>query len=159
MVTAVETELERELSAIIIGSDPPFRRLRTGEALVSQGDPGDELQDRADQQACGEADHEHDQYRLGERREVAAEAAGRREADVIEKNPVRWPVGSRRHPSGATDRRLASESNTCVWVRTSGLKHPETAVTARPPHSAIVPVRVAASAASSRPVSVRDAWT
>jgi len=43
VVTAVETELERELSAIIIGSDPPFRRLRAGEALVSQGDAGDEL--------------------------------------------------------------------------------------------------------------------
>ena len=27
------------------------------------------------------------------------------------------------------------------------------------PHSAIVPVRVAARVASSRPVSVRDAWT
>jgi len=32
----VETELERELSAIIIGSDPPFRRLRAGETLVEQ---------------------------------------------------------------------------------------------------------------------------
>jgi CRP-like cAMP-binding protein len=43
VVTAVETELERQLSAIIIGSDPPFRRLKTGEALVTQGDAGDEL--------------------------------------------------------------------------------------------------------------------
>ena len=43
MVTAVETELERQLSVIIIGSDPPFRRLRAGEALVTQGDAGDEL--------------------------------------------------------------------------------------------------------------------
>jgi Cyclic nucleotide-binding domain len=43
VVTAVETQLERELSAIIIGSDPPFRRLRAGEVLVAQGDPGDEL--------------------------------------------------------------------------------------------------------------------
>jgi CRP-like cAMP-binding protein len=43
VVTAVETELERELSAIIIGSDPPFRRLRAGEALVEQGQAGDEL--------------------------------------------------------------------------------------------------------------------
>ena len=43
VVTAVETELERQLSAIIIGSDPPFRRLAAGEALVTQGDPGDEL--------------------------------------------------------------------------------------------------------------------
>jgi hypothetical protein len=43
VVTAVETELERQLSAIIIGSDPPFRRLTAGEALVTQGDAGDEL--------------------------------------------------------------------------------------------------------------------
>ena len=43
VVTAVETELERELSAIIIGSDPPFRRLRAGETLVEQGQAGDEL--------------------------------------------------------------------------------------------------------------------
>jgi hypothetical protein len=43
VVTAVESVLERELSRIIIGSDPPFRRLRRGEALVGQGDPGDEL--------------------------------------------------------------------------------------------------------------------
>jgi hypothetical protein len=43
VVTAVESELERELSAIIIGSDPPFRRLAAGEALVEQGEAGDEL--------------------------------------------------------------------------------------------------------------------
>jgi hypothetical protein len=43
VVTAVESELERQLSVIIIGSDPPFRRLRAGEALVTQGDAGDEL--------------------------------------------------------------------------------------------------------------------
>jgi hypothetical protein len=43
VVTAVETQLERELSAIIIGSDPPFRRLRAGEVLVTQGEAGDEL--------------------------------------------------------------------------------------------------------------------
>ena len=30
---------------------------------------------------------------------------------------------------------------------------------ARRPHSAMVPVRVAAKVASSRPVSVREAWT
>jgi CRP-like cAMP-binding protein len=39
----VESELERELSAIIIGSDPPFRRLREGEVLVEQSELGDEL--------------------------------------------------------------------------------------------------------------------
>ena len=43
LVTAVESALERELSQIIIGSDPPFRRLRKGDTLVRQGDPGDEL--------------------------------------------------------------------------------------------------------------------
>jgi hypothetical protein len=43
VVTAVESALERELSRIIIGSDPPFRRLRPGETLVEQGDPGEEL--------------------------------------------------------------------------------------------------------------------
>jgi hypothetical protein len=43
IVTAVESALERELSHIIIGSNPPFRRLRPGETLVNQGDPGDEL--------------------------------------------------------------------------------------------------------------------
>jgi hypothetical protein len=43
VVTAVESTLERELSRIIIGSDPPFRILRRGEALVEQGDQGEEL--------------------------------------------------------------------------------------------------------------------
>jgi Cyclic nucleotide-binding domain len=43
IVTAVETALERELSVLIIGSDPPFRRLRPGETLVRQGEQGDEL--------------------------------------------------------------------------------------------------------------------
>jgi hypothetical protein len=43
IVMAVETALERQLSVAIIGSKPPFRRLRRGEALVKQGEPGDEL--------------------------------------------------------------------------------------------------------------------
>jgi hypothetical protein len=43
IVTAVESALERQLSSIIIGSNPPFRRLEPGETLVEQGDPGDEL--------------------------------------------------------------------------------------------------------------------
>jgi hypothetical protein len=43
VVTAAETALERELSRIIIGSNPPFRRLRAGEALVEQGEQGGEL--------------------------------------------------------------------------------------------------------------------
>ena len=43
LITAVESALERELSAIIIGSDPPFRRLRKGDTLVEQGEPGNEL--------------------------------------------------------------------------------------------------------------------
>jgi hypothetical protein len=43
VVSAVESALERELSKLIIDSDPPFRRLRPGELLVEQGEPGDEL--------------------------------------------------------------------------------------------------------------------
>jgi cyclic nucleotide-binding protein len=43
LVTAVETALERQLSLLIIGSDPPFRRLRPGETLVEQGALGDEV--------------------------------------------------------------------------------------------------------------------
>jgi Cyclic nucleotide-binding domain len=43
VVTAVETALERQLSRLIIGGDPPFRRLQPGETLVEQGEQGDEL--------------------------------------------------------------------------------------------------------------------
>ena len=43
IVTAVESALERRLSLVIIGSDPPFRRLRPGDTLVEQGEHGDEL--------------------------------------------------------------------------------------------------------------------
>ena len=43
LITAVESSLERELSAIIIGSNPPFRKLRKGDTLVRQDQPGDEL--------------------------------------------------------------------------------------------------------------------
>jgi Cyclic nucleotide-binding domain len=43
IVTAVESALERQLSLIIIGGDPPFRRLRPGESLVEQGEAGEEL--------------------------------------------------------------------------------------------------------------------
>jgi CRP-like cAMP-binding protein len=42
-VTAVESTLERQLSRLIIGANPPFRRLRPSESLVNQGEPGDEL--------------------------------------------------------------------------------------------------------------------
>lgn len=35
--------MERQLSRLIIGAEPPFRRLRPGESLVKQGEPGDEL--------------------------------------------------------------------------------------------------------------------
>jgi Cyclic nucleotide-binding domain len=40
LVTAVESALERELSAVMIGSHPPFVRLQPGEHLVEQGEPG-----------------------------------------------------------------------------------------------------------------------
>ena len=43
IVTAVESALERQLSVLIVGGDPPFRKLRSGQALVEQGEPGEEL--------------------------------------------------------------------------------------------------------------------
>jgi Cyclic nucleotide-binding domain len=43
LVTAVESALERQLSAVIIGSHPRFVRLRPGEDLVEQGEPGGRL--------------------------------------------------------------------------------------------------------------------
>ncbi|MEX2274060.1 MAG: cyclic nucleotide-binding domain-containing protein [Actinomycetota bacterium] len=43
LVATAESALERRLSQAIIGTDPPFRRLRRGEELVRQGDEGGEL--------------------------------------------------------------------------------------------------------------------
>jgi Cyclic nucleotide-binding domain len=43
LVTAVESALERQLSAVMIGSHPRFVRLRPGEDLVAQGAPGGRL--------------------------------------------------------------------------------------------------------------------
>ena len=45
LVTAVETALERELSATIMrgGTAPAIRKLAAGKELVTQGDPGDEI--------------------------------------------------------------------------------------------------------------------
>jgi Cyclic nucleotide-binding domain len=43
LVTAVESALERQLSAGIIGSHPRFVRLQPGEHLVDQGEPGSGL--------------------------------------------------------------------------------------------------------------------
>jgi len=45
LVTAVETGLERELSAMIMhgAAKPTIRTLKTGDALVRQGDTGDEM--------------------------------------------------------------------------------------------------------------------
>ena len=43
IVTAVETALERQLSLLIIGSDPPFRRLQPGQTLVEQGAQGEDV--------------------------------------------------------------------------------------------------------------------
>ncbi len=43
LVTAVESALERQLSAVIIDSQPRFVRLQPGEDLVEQGAPGDRL--------------------------------------------------------------------------------------------------------------------
>jgi hypothetical protein len=45
IITAVESELERQLSVQIMqdGKKPKFRKLETGEDLVTQGEPGAEL--------------------------------------------------------------------------------------------------------------------
>jgi hypothetical protein len=43
IVTAVESALERQLSLLMIESQPVFKRLAPGDILVRQGDPGDEL--------------------------------------------------------------------------------------------------------------------
>jgi Cyclic nucleotide-binding domain len=45
MITVVETALERQLSAQIMsaGVKPSFRKIKAGEALVRQGDPGSEV--------------------------------------------------------------------------------------------------------------------
>jgi Cyclic nucleotide-binding domain len=40
VVKAVESAVERELSAVIVGARPQWRRLRPGQVLVSQGDRG-----------------------------------------------------------------------------------------------------------------------
>jgi len=43
LVTAVESALERELSLIVIGSDPPFRHLEPSDVLVDQGEASQEV--------------------------------------------------------------------------------------------------------------------
>ena len=43
VVTAVETALERELSAVLMGSRPRIRRFDAGEVLAQQGSAGDAL--------------------------------------------------------------------------------------------------------------------
>jgi len=43
LVTAVESALERELSVIVIGSNPPFRRLAAEDVLVEQGEASQEV--------------------------------------------------------------------------------------------------------------------
>jgi hypothetical protein len=43
LVTTVETALERNLSAQLMDGKPEFHRLKAGEALVRQGDPGSEM--------------------------------------------------------------------------------------------------------------------
>jgi hypothetical protein len=56
VVTAVESALERQLSRLIVGADPPFRRLQPEEALVEQGEAGEELFLRFDGVLAVEAD-------------------------------------------------------------------------------------------------------
>jgi hypothetical protein len=43
VVTAVESAVERELSALIIDSKPSFRKVKKGKTLVEQGDTGDDV--------------------------------------------------------------------------------------------------------------------
>jgi hypothetical protein len=43
IVTAVESALERELSVIVIGSNPPFKKLKRGDVLVHQGEDSQEV--------------------------------------------------------------------------------------------------------------------
>jgi Cyclic nucleotide-binding domain len=43
IVTAVESALERQLSAVVIDAKPQFRRLGAGRTLVQQGEQGEEL--------------------------------------------------------------------------------------------------------------------
>jgi hypothetical protein len=43
IVTAVESAMERELSLLIVGTDPPFIKLLPGETLIEKGAPGEEL--------------------------------------------------------------------------------------------------------------------
>jgi hypothetical protein len=43
LVTTVETALERNLSAQLMSGKPEFHRLKAGEALVRQGDPGSDV--------------------------------------------------------------------------------------------------------------------
>ena len=44
-MTEVESSLEREISASLLSNDsePVWRKLKEGETLVEQGEPGDEL--------------------------------------------------------------------------------------------------------------------
>lgn len=94
IVSAVETALERRLSHLIIGAGPPFRRLRAGEVLVAQGEPGDELFLLFDGMLAVEADGElvaevGPGAVLGE---MAALSGGRRTATLRASTPCRVAV-------------------------------------------------------------------
>ncbi|MEX1045933.1 MAG: cyclic nucleotide-binding domain-containing protein [Actinomycetota bacterium] len=43
IISAVETAVERQLSSVIIGAKPEFRKLKKDDTLVEQGEEGDEL--------------------------------------------------------------------------------------------------------------------
>jgi Cyclic nucleotide-binding domain len=43
LIMQAESALERELSSVIIGSNPPFRRLEKGDVLVREGERGKEV--------------------------------------------------------------------------------------------------------------------
>lgn len=104
LVTAAESELERQLSAVVMrGSAPPeIRRLPTGAVVTRQGDPGDEVYLLLD----GVLAVEVDGRRLGELGpgavlgERALLEGGVRTSTVVATTPVRLAVA----PAATIDR-------------------------------------------------------
>jgi hypothetical protein len=91
LVSAVETALERQLSAQLMSGKPDFRRLKAGETLVREGDAGGELFLILDGFLCVQKDGERlAEYgpgaMLGERAHLEA---GGRTASLIAVTPCR----------------------------------------------------------------------
>jgi hypothetical protein len=118
LVSAVESALERRLSHLIIGTGPPFRRLRAGEVLAVQGEHGDELFLLFDGMLAVEADGElvaevGPGAILGE---MAALHGGRRTATLRASTPCRIAVVS----DGQIDRAALVELATGRGVTSEG---------------------------------------